>query len=99
MKKAQKKKKEQILKIPLPIEETLVVYDEGMILGVQIPEPAKEDLDTTMGETGDRMMRYRENPACPECGSHPVVCTMKRKEYASYRCRARECRNRFEVNG
>lgn len=58
-----------------------------------------EELQTTVAEVSDRMLRYSDRPKtkppCPECGYFPVVTVQKRGPYASYRCR--ECGFRWEV--
>jgi len=53
-------------------------------------------LETTMIDSGeDRMLRYRRNPQCPQCGAHPVICTIRRISYKAFRCRM--CGHRWEV--
>jgi len=52
-------------------------------------------LNTTMAEPDDRMMRHRKNPPCPKCGSHPTVCMMRRPGYELRRCR--QCGHRWEI--
>jgi len=61
-------------------------------LSRDIPVPT-EELQTTMAEPQDRMLRYRK-PPCPECNASPVVTIQRRGPYASYRCRA--CGFHFE---
>jgi len=55
-----------------------------------------QELKTTMIEGTDRMLRYNRNPKCPECGAHPVICTIRRRSYKAFRCRM--CGYRWEVN-
>ena len=47
------------------------------------------------GVMQDRIMRYRRTAPCPKCGAHPVVCIMRRANYAAFRCR--QCDHRWEV--
>ena len=42
----------------------------------------------THPDLSDRMMRYRRNPPCPECDTHPVVCESRRGGEAFFRCRS-----------
>ena len=60
---------------------------------VSVSREVTIEIQTTMAEPQDRMLRYRK-PPCPECGMSPVVTVQKRGPYASYRCR--ECGFRFE---
>jgi len=39
--------------------------------------------------------RSRKNPACPECGAHPVIRQSKGKGKNYFRCRI--CGNRFAI--
>jgi len=60
-----------------------------------IEAPAPIDPAPVSTEIQDRMMRYRRSAPCPECGARPVVCMMKRQNYAAFRCR--QCGHRWEV--
>jgi len=51
---------------------------------------------TTIDMPCDRMLRYRKSPPCPRCGAHPVVCKLRKQDYALFRCRV--CGHRFEVD-
>jgi len=51
---------------------------------------------TTSDMPCDRMLRYRKTPPCPKCCAHPVVCKIRRRDYALFRCRA--CGHRFEID-
>jgi transcription elongation factor Elf1 len=57
--------------------------------------PPAPVLETTLAEPDDRMMRYQRNPRCPACDAHPVVCTMRRRQYTAFRCR--QCGFRFST--
>ena len=59
-------------------KKSKVIIENDEIVG----EPA--------GMLRDRMMRYRRyrrNPPCAVCGTHPVVVRMRREGYTAYRCR------------
>jgi len=60
---------------------------------VSVSREVTIEIQTTMAEPQDRMLRYRK-PPCPECNASPVVTIQRRGPYASYRCRA--CGFRFE---
>ena len=60
---------------------------------IVVPEINPPQLNPTIIQ--DRIMRYRRNAPCPECQSHPVVCIMRKLNYAAFRCR--ECGYRWEV--
>lgn len=59
------------------------------------PETPVPDMNTRVLNGRDRMSRYRRNPPCPRCDTHPSVCMMRRPGYASFRCR--QCGYRWEV--
>ena len=64
----------------------------------EIEQVQNTQLETTMIDSGeDRILRYRRNPQCPQCGAHPVICTIRRISYRVFRCRM--CGHRWEVNG
>jgi len=60
---------------------------------VSVSREVTIEIQTTMAEPQDRMLRYRK-PPCPECNASPVVTIQRRGPYASYRCRA--CGFHFE---
>lgn len=52
------------------------------------------EIQTGMMETPpNRMMKYKKNPACPECKAHPTVCRQRRPGYSQHRCRV--CGHQF----
>ena len=59
------------------------INNPDLMRGPLTPDPGPQD----------RMMRYRRNPACPECGAHPVVCMMRDRDAAYFRCR--QCGHRW----
>jgi len=59
--------------------------------GVYRPKPNREIQTAVLIP----VLRYRMNPRCPECGAHPTVCKLRRKNYGLFRCRI--CGHRFEV--
>lgn len=86
---------------PKPREAHLVLGPQEMIEEVspdRIPEtPLQTEtvLETTEAQLEDRVMRHQRNPVCPSCGTHPVICMMRRPGYKKFRCRA--CGHQWEV--
>ena len=81
---AVKKKKGRPSKTKANIVKVIVIEDETVL--------ATDVINTIQ----DRMLTYRRSyAACPICKAQPVICTMKRVNYRSYRCR--ECGHRWEV--
>ncbi len=54
------------------------------------------EIQTAVLTPEGRVLRYRMNPRCPECGAHPTVCMTRRKFYGLFRCRI--CGHRFEID-
>ena len=70
---------------PVKILATL----DSSALVIRDPDVSPEIFIQTPDPTpADRMARYRKNPHCPECGSHPVICISRRRDKAFFRCRS-----------
>ena len=67
------------------------VVNEVLVSDPPVVDPPVVEL----GIIQDRIMRYRRSSPCPQCQAHPVVCTMRRSNYAAFRCR--RCGYRWEV--
>ena len=58
--------------------------------------PVAVEVQTTTLEPDNRVLRYRMNPRCPSCDTHPTVCMLRRKNYGLFKCR--DCGHRFEID-
>ena len=86
--------------VPDIVPETSETPEVPIIPEVQTttltPEtPFVPEVQTAVLIPEDRVLRYRMNPRCPECGAHPTVCMIRRKNYGFFKCRT--CGHKFEV--
>jgi hypothetical protein len=80
--------------MPLQGDDTQNV-DPGSLTGTVPAHVMEKGLNNRLAAYDDRMKRYTKVNACPECKAFPVICTMRRQGYASFRCR--ECGHRWEI--
>lgn len=76
------------------VPKTLTEKDIDKVVEVLAPSP---EIQTTTLQPENRVLRHSKNPPCPNCRAHPTVCSIRRKDYSSHRCRM--CGHRFEIDG